>query len=222
MKAGYSVIALIVDRSGSMSGIESDTIGGINSFINKQKNTEGEASFSLILFDDVIETVYDFTDIKHVKDIDSKIYFPRNSTALLDAIGITAYKIGKRLSDMKEEDRPEKVTIAVITDGQENTSKQYKKQQIQDMIKHQEQVYNWDFNFISADLNALKDAQEQYGFCSGKTAFYSKDCSSATFSSLSDKTSRYRSCSVASNSVDANFTSVELSAMVTNTAARNI
>jgi hypothetical protein len=195
MREDYTAIALIIDRSGSMSGVEEDTIGGVNSFIEQQREVEGDASVLMLQFDREIETIHDFVAIKEVKELTSEVYFPRNSTSLLDAIGFTIIRLGKILEQMSEPDRPAKVIVAVLTDGQENTSSEFSKKQIKEMIKRQEEVYKWDFNFISADLNSFEDARE-YGFAPGKTALYSKGVTGATFGALSMKMSRVRKSSM--------------------------
>ena len=191
MKENYTVIALIVDRSGSMQGVEDDTIGGVNAFIEQQKELPGDVSLTLVLFDDIIETIHDFKDINEIPQLTDKVYFPRGMTALLDAIGITSRKIGERLAAMPEAERPSKVIVAVITDGRENNSKEFTLKKIRKMIQEQENVYNWDFSFISADLNAIDDAA-RYGFSSGRVAHYNKAHSSETFAAMSQKVKRTR------------------------------
>ena len=214
MREDYTAIAMIIDRSGSMNGIVDDTIGGVNTFIEKQKEVDGDASVLMVQFDDKIETIHDFIDIQEVPELTSDVYYPRNSTSLLDAIGMTCTKLGKILSDLDESERPGKVIVAILTDGQENTSMEFNASQIKDMIKEQEEVYNWDFNFISADISSLDDARS-WGFSVDKSALYSKASTGGTFDALSAKMTRVRGSSMeqyASGEVQ-DFTSDELLAM---------
>lgn len=217
MRKDYTAIALIVDRSGSMNGVVEDTIGGVNSFIDQQRKVEGDCSVTLVQFDDVIETIHDFIDIKDVPELTSDVYFPRNMTALLDGIGVTCNKLGEKLAAMPEEERPAKVIVAVITDGLENASKEFTKEQIKALIEEQEGKYGWDFNFISADLDSFNEAAN-YGFSAGKTAMYGKASTGATFDAISSKMSRVRGL-VAEDAPEellcaaADFSSEELGAM---------
>jgi len=193
MRKDYTAIALIVDRSGSMENVVNDTIGGVNTFIDKQREVAGDCSVTLVQFDHLIETIHDFVDIKKVPPLTKEVYFARGWTSLYDAIGMTAKKLGERLSAMPEDQRPAKVIVAVITDGQENKSREYSKEMIKAMIQEQETKYNWDFNFISADLESYNDAGN-LGFSAGKTALYSVNCTSNTFDAVSSKYTRVRSC----------------------------
>jgi uncharacterized protein YegL len=220
MRKDYTAIALIVDRSGSMSSVVDDTIGGVNSFVNKQREVEGDCSVTLVQFDDRIETIHDFVDIKQVPELTSEVYFARGWTALYDAIGMTSKTLGERLASMPEEERPAKVIVAVITDGQENHSTEYTKETIKAMITEQETKYNWDFNFISADLESYNDASN-LGFSTGKTAFYSTASTSNTFDAMASKYTRVRNL-VAEDANDydlllgSNFSDDELCAMTQN------
>jgi hypothetical protein len=217
MRKDYTAIALIVDRSGSMNNVVDDTIGGVNSFIDQQRKVDGKCSVTLVQFDDVIETIHDFIDIEDVPQLTSDVYYPRNMTALYDSIGVTANKLGQKLADMPEDERPAKVIVAVITDGMENASTEYNKESIKKMIEDQESKYGWDFNFISADIDSYKDAQN-LGFAPGKTAMYSKCSTGGTFDAMSSKMGRVRNM-VAEDASDADmllaadFSSEELGAM---------
>lgn len=160
MKKGLVEMAFILDRSGSMSGLEKDTIGGFNSLIEKQKNEPGDAFVTTVLFDDQYELLYDHVDIKSVKPLTNKEYFPRGMTALLDAIGRTVNSIGKRLSDTPEDERPEQVIIAITTDGYENASHEFTKEKIKEMIEHQQSKYSWTFMFLGANMDAVDEASK--------------------------------------------------------------
>ena len=158
MKENLTELVFILDRSGSMSGLETDTIGGFNSMLEKQKKESGEAFVTTVLFDDKYEVLHDRYDIKGVNLLTEKEYYVRGSTALLDAIGITINNIGKALSDTKEEDRPGKVLFVIITDGMENSSREFSYEKVKKMVEHQKSKYSWDFIFLGANIDAIKTA----------------------------------------------------------------
>ena len=158
MKENLTELVFILDRSGSMSGLETDTIGGFNSMLERQKKESGEAFVTTVLFDDKYEVLHDRYDIKGVKLLTEKEYYVRGSTALLDAIGITINNIGKALSDAKEEDRPGKVLFVIITDGMENSSREFSYEKVKKMVEHQKSKYSWDFIFLGANIDAIKTA----------------------------------------------------------------
>ena len=158
MKENSTELVFILDRSGSMSGLETDTIGGFNSMLKKQKKESGEAFVTTVLFDDKYEVLHDRYDIKGVNLLTEKEYYVRGSTALLDAIGITINNIGKALSDTKEEDRPGKVLFVIITDGMENSSREFSYEKVKKMVEHQKSKYAWDFIFLGANIDAIKTA----------------------------------------------------------------
>lgn len=155
MKEDLTEIVLIVDRSGSMASIKEDAQGGFNEFIEEQKKLEGEARVTLIQFDTEIDTVYDNVNINEVKEY---TLIPRSMTALLDAVGYTISKVGERLSNTPEEEKPSKVMVCIITDGQENSSKEYDRTKIKEMIEHQRTKYSWEFVFIGANVDAFSEA----------------------------------------------------------------
>lgn len=152
----YSHITLVVDRSGSMFPIAPDAEGGINSFIEEQKALPGKATLALFEFDDVITDFYKtFTDMSVAT---SYRLHPRGGTALYDAVGRAISETGRRLKAMKVADRPGKVVVVIVTDGQENSSKEYSHTQIAQMIKTQQDEYNWEFIFLGADLDTANVA----------------------------------------------------------------
>lgn len=155
MKKGLTEIVAVLDRSGSMGNLVQDTIGGYNSFIEKQKELEGECKVSLIVFDNKYDEVYNGIDINKVPVLTNESYFARGGTALLDAIGKTINSVGKRLQDTPEEDRPEQVIFVITTDGAENSSMEFNVSLIKEMIDHQKDVYNWDFIFMGANIDAI-------------------------------------------------------------------
>lgn len=155
MKDNYTDITFVLDRSGSMSSVQNDTIGGFNTFIDEQRKLPGDCTASLMQFDDVHDIVYQGKPIKDAPHLTTETFVPRGSTALLDAIGRTITATGARLAAMAEADRPSKVLFVILTDGGENASKEFRRQQIFDMIKTQRETYNWDFVFIGANQDAI-------------------------------------------------------------------
>lgn len=143
-----------------MGTVKDDTIGGVNEFVRSQKKVPGDADFTLVQFDDVYEVLQSSVPIRDARELTNETYQPRNSTALLDAIGRTINSTGDRLGKMSESDRPEKVVFVVITDGHENASKEFNRSQIFDMIKHQREVYKWEFVFIGANQDAIDSGSQ--------------------------------------------------------------
>ena len=158
MKDNLSEFIYIIDRSGSMSNVWEDTIGGYNSLIANLKETDGEAYITTVVFDNSIETIVNHVCDKDVEPIDSHEIFPRYTTALLDAVGTTIDEVGMRLHNTPEEERPSSVVVTIITDGYENASSLYTKSQIKEMIELQQNVYNWKFIFLGADIDTFAEA----------------------------------------------------------------
>ena len=158
MKNLRTELVFILDRSGSMSGLESDTIGGFNSMIEKQRKVEGEAKVTTVLFDDKYEILHDRFDLKEIGKITGESYFVRGATALLDAIGVTIEKMVAVQRNQSEEARAEKVIFIIITDGMENASRVYNYSTIKQMIKTEETKYGWEFIFLGANINAEHEA----------------------------------------------------------------
>lgn len=155
-----SDIICIVDRSGSMDAIRSDAIGGFNTFLNDQKQQPGKATLSLVLFNHEYELVYDNIDITKVPPLNEDTYRPQGMTALLDAVGRTIDAVGNRLAATPEPERPGKVIVAILTDGLENSSKDYARTKVAEMIRHQQQKYSWDFIFLAANQDAVATARD--------------------------------------------------------------
>ena len=155
MKDNLTEVVFIIDMSGSMGPYTSDTIGGYNKLLEDQKNNPGDAVITTVFFNTAFTKVHDRVDIKNVKPITDKEYRPAGCTAMLDAVGKTIDDIGKKLADMKEEDRPSSVIVTIITDGYENASTDYSWAQIQNMIKEQREKYNWIFTFIGANIDVM-------------------------------------------------------------------
>ena len=167
-------ITVVLDRSGSMASIASDVIGGLNTFIRTQAQVEGEACFTLVQFDDHYEVVHAHVPVQIVPPLTERTYVPRGSTALLDAIGRTIVATGARLAMMPEADRPQVVIFAVQTDGLENASREFTRQQVFDMIRHQEAKYAWQFLFLAADQDAIAEG-DKMGFSAASALDYDKD-----------------------------------------------
>ena len=162
MSKGYTEIIYILDRSGSMGGLESDTIGGYNSMMEQQKKTGEKAVVSTVLFDDVCEVIHDRVPIEKVEKMTDKQYYVRGCTALLDAVGGAIHHIGNVHKYAREEDRPEKTIVVITTDGMENASCKYSRDKIEKMVKRQQKKYGWEFIFIGANIDAYAEAQK-YG-----------------------------------------------------------
>ncbi len=158
-KKDYSEIICIIDRSGSMDAIKDDAIGGFNSFLESQKRDEGTASLTLVLFDNEYLVPINNEDIRQVPPLNEETFVPRGSTALLDAVGQTIDDVGRRLAETKEELRPETVIVAILTDGEENSSRRYSRSKIKKMIEHQSNVYSWEFVFLAANQDAFAEAE---------------------------------------------------------------
>lgn len=165
MKKDYVEIAFILDRSGSMQSLKEFAIKGFNDFIAEQKNVlvNKEVKFSLVLFDHQYTKHFDAIPLNDTPEINTSVYVPRGLTALLDAIGKTVTDLGVTLDNLSEDDKPEKVIIVIMTDGQENNSREYTPAQIKELIKTQEDSYNWSFMYLSSDLNSVHDAVHKYG-----------------------------------------------------------
>lgn len=187
-------ITVVLDRSGSMASIAGDVIGGLNTFIRAQAQVEGEACFTLVQFDDKYEVVHAHVPVQDVPPLTDQTYVPRGSTALLDAIGRTIVATGARLAMMAEADRPQVVVFAVQTDGLENASHEFTRQQVFDMIRHQEANYAWQFVFLAADQDAIAEGGRM-GFAAARALDYDKDSGdvAALYSVMSRKVGDVRS-----------------------------
>jgi uncharacterized protein YegL len=174
MKKGLTELVFILDRSGSMSGLESDTIGGYNGLLEKQKQEEGEAVITTVLFDDHVELLHDRINLRGVAPITEKEYFVRGSTALLDAIGKTISKIGNAQKHTAEEERAERVLFVITTDGMENASREYSLKLVREMIERQKTRYGWEFLFLGANIDAAETA-ESFGIHRDMAVNYNPD-----------------------------------------------
>ena len=174
MRTGSTELVFILDKSGSMSGLESDTIGGYNSMLAKQKEIEGECRITTVLFDNGYELLHDRFDIRAVSPITEKEYVIGGSTALLDAIGRTIHKIANVQRHTSEEYRAEKVMFVIITDGEENSSREYSAQKIKAEIEKKKTKHGWEFIFLGANIDAVQTAR-RFGINSDRAVDYLAD-----------------------------------------------
>jgi hypothetical protein len=160
MKKDYTHIAVILDRTGSMESIRDDTIGGFNAFLNQQKAEPGVATLTLVQFDsrDPYEVIHQFNPVAEVPELTRQTFVPRAGTPLLDALGRGINDLEQNLGQKTEDERPARVVMVIITDGQENASREFRKEQIEKMIKEKQEKLDWQFVFLSADLAAMGEA----------------------------------------------------------------
>jgi uncharacterized protein YegL len=174
MKKGLTELVFILDKSGSMSGLESDTIGGYNSMLKKQKDIEGECRITTVLFNNNYRLLHDRIDIKAVGEMTEKEYYVGGMTALLDAVGKTIHKIDNAQKHTAEDYRAEKVIFVIITDGLENASREYTAKKIKALIEKQKEKYAWEFIFLGANIDAVETA-ESYGISADRAVDYLAD-----------------------------------------------
>ena len=174
MKNNTTELVFILDRSGSMSGFESDTIGGFNSILEKQKKTDGKCYVTTVLFDDKYEILHDRMDISEIKPMTADDYSVRGCTALLDAVGKSIRHIAKIHHYARPEDVPEKTLFVITTDGYENASRRYDADEVKRMVEHEKEKYGWEFIFLGADIDAVETAG-RIGIDRSRAANYRKD-----------------------------------------------
>ena len=167
-------LVFILDRSGSMSGLESDTIGGFNSLIEKQKREEGECYVSTVLFDDQSEVIHDRVKLSEIKPMTEKEYYVRGCTALIDAIGGAIRHIGNIHKYARPEDVPEHTMFVITTDGLENASRRFTSDEVKKMVERQKEKYGWEFLFIGANIDSVETASH-FGIGADRAVNYHAD-----------------------------------------------
>lgn len=195
MNKNLTEIIFILDRSGSMHHLESDTIGGYNSFLEKQKSEEGEAVVTTVLFDDKYEVLHNRVDIKEVQPITNKEYFARGSTALLDAVGKTIKEAEHRQKFTAEAETPGKTIVVIITDGMENASQEYNLDTVKKMVTAQQEKHGWEFIFLGANIDAVKTAGG-FGIAADRAVNYHADAmgTAKNFMGVASAVSTMRHC----------------------------
>ncbi len=174
MNNNLTELVFIMDRSGSMAGLEGDTIGGFNSMVEKQKREEGEAYLSAVLFSNSSDVLYDRVDVRKVEPMTERQYFVGGCTALLDAIGDAVHHIGNVHKYAREEDRPAKTIFVITTDGMENASRRHTYDEVRRMIERQREKYGWEFLFLGANMDAVSAAR-RFGIREDRAVRYECD-----------------------------------------------
>ena len=174
MKKNLTEMVFILDRSGSMSGLESDTIGGFNGMIERQKKEAGEALVSTVLFSDESKVIHDRVDLQKIEPMTDKQYYVGGCTALIDAIGSAIHHIGNVHKYAREEDRPEHTIFVITTDGMENASHRYTSDQVKAMVQRQKDKYGWEFLFLGANIDAVETAA-RFGIAENRAVNYHCD-----------------------------------------------
>lgn len=188
-------LVFILDRSGSMAGLEADTIGGFNSMIEKQKKQDGKCYVSTVLFDDRIEVVHDRVELHSVDKMTEDDYFVRGCTALIDAIGSSIRHIANIHKYARPEDVPQNTMFVITTDGMENASHQFSSDEVKRMIKKEKEKYGWEFIFIGANIDAVETAK-QFGIGSDRAVNYHADSkgTEVLYNTVSQVVSNVRMC----------------------------
>lgn len=174
MKNNITELVFILDRSGSMAGLESDTIGGFNSLIEKQRKQDGECYVSTIIFDHVSEVLHDRVKLSEINKLTENDYTVRGATALIDAIGGAIHHIGNVHKYARPEDVPEHTMFVIMTDGMENASRRYSRDKVKRMIEHEKEKYGWEFLFIGANIDSVETARH-FGIGADRSVNYHAD-----------------------------------------------
>ena len=195
MKKNLTELVFILDRSGSMAGLEADTIGGFNAMIEKQRGEPGEAVISTVLFDNETEVIHDRVSLDRVPALTEKEYDVRGCTALLDAVGGAIHHIGNVHKYAREEDRPEKTLFIITTDGMENASREYSYDRVRSMIEHEKEKYGWEFLFLGANIDATREAA-RFGISEDRAANYHADRegTAVVYEAMSEAVCNVRAC----------------------------
>ena len=195
MKKNLTELVFILDRSGSMAGLEADTIGGFNAMTQKQRKEPGEALVSTVLFDNETQVIHDRVPLEKVPALTQKEYYVRGCTALLDAVGGAIHHIGNVHKYAREEDRPEKPLFVITPDGMENASRRYTYDKVKAMIEHQREKYGWEFLFLGANIDAAREAA-RFGIRADRAANYHADHigTEVIYEAVSEAVCQVRSC----------------------------
>lgn len=195
MRKNLTELVFILDRSGSMGGLETDTIGGYNSMIDRQKTEPGDALISTVLFDDQTEVLHDRIPLSDIRSMTTLQYYVRGCTALLDALGGAIHHIGTIHKYAREEDLPEKTIFIITTDGMENSSRRYTYDKVKQMVQRQKERYGWEFLFLGANIDAIETAG-QFGIQPSRAVNYECDSSGTqlNFQVVSETVSAARAC----------------------------
>ena len=193
MNNNLTEIVFILDRSGSMAGLEDDTVGGFNAMVEKQKKEQGEALLSAVLFSDGSQVLYDRVDIRKVEPMTDRQYRVGGCTALLDAIGGAVHHIANVHKYAREEDRPGKTIFIITPDGMENASRAYSYDEVQRMVKHEQEKYGWEFLFLGANMDAISAARS-FGIRADRAVRYRRDSAGTAlnYSVVSETVARVR------------------------------
>jgi len=195
MKKNLTEMVFILDKSGSMSGLEADTIGGFNSMIEKQKKEEGEALVSTVLFSNSSKVIHDRVDLQKIEPMTDRQYYVGGCTALIDAIGDAIHHIGNVHKYAREEDRPEHTIFIITTDGMENASRHYTSDEVKAMVKRQTGKYGWEFLFLAANIDAVETAAH-FGIAEDRAVTFINDRAgqALNYAEVSEAVRTVRSC----------------------------
>lgn len=199
-KNNLTELVFIIDRSGSMSGLEADTIGGFNSMIEKQRKEEGECYVSTVLFDHERNVLHDRVKLSEIKPMTDKDYTVRGTTALIDAIGCAIHHIGNVHKYARPEDVPANTMFVIITDGMENASRKYSSDDVKKKIERQKEKYGWEFIFIGANIDAVETAA-RYGINAERAVNYNADImgTKMAYEAVASAVCNVRNCEPLSN-----------------------
>ncbi|MCH5314372.1 MAG: VWA domain-containing protein [Eubacterium sp.] len=188
-------LVFILDRSGSMAGLESDTIGGFNSLIEKQKKQEGKCYVSTVLFNHEMLVLHDRVDLRNIEPLTDNDYQVRGCTALIDAIGSSIHHIANIHKYARSEDVPQNTMFVIMTDGMENASRKYSSQRVKEMIEHEKEKYGWEFLFIGANIDAVETASN-FGIGADRAVSYHADSqgTSVVYDTVADTVCCMRAC----------------------------
>ena len=195
MKKNFTELVFVIDKSGSMSGLEKDTIGGFNSMLNKQRDEEGEVAITTVLFDDKMKVLHDRDDLAKVANLSNKDYQVGGCTALLDALGKTIKHINKVQKSLPEDECPDRTMFIITTDGQENSSHEYSYEKIKKMIEKKRDKKKWEFLFLAANMDAISAAANM-GIAADRAVRYRCDSvgTAVNYAVLNKTISKYREC----------------------------